>query len=239
MRRVWLAVTLLLGCVRAPVAATPAEMGPAVASARDEVEPAPTPARAPAPAPAPALVLVDEDWVWDDGDLRGPLLRIVELRSANDDDPTAVRALLGMLEPLMACYEVELGRRPELQLTLTIRRAPPSAGDAVGLAVVEDVAEPTGMPECARRWLAQALPPQEQDPEGRYALRFFPHRDQAPPLRRPGLDDVVIEREGGACFTRQVYPCKPHKHCKAADWGRTRCRPPSDPTGAAEGTAAQ
>jgi hypothetical protein len=227
---------LLLGCARAPIVSAEAEAEPSITQASELViapSPAVEPSPEPAPVPAPSLVLVDEDWVWDDGDPSGPLLRIVELESANDDDPATIRALLGALGPLMACYDAALGRAPALTLTLTIRRTPPTEADRVGLTLAEDTAEPTGVPGCAAPILAQALPPHAQDPHGRYAVRFFPHRDQAPPLQLPDLDEVVIEREGGSCFTRRTYPCKPHKHCKAADWERSRCKHPADRPGVA------
>ena len=193
------------------------------------VEPTPTAE----PVPVPKLALVDEDWVWDDGDPSGPLLRIVELQSANDDDPAAVRALLGVLEPLMACYDAELGRTPELIVTLTIRRTSPTAADREGLSIDEDTREPTGIPACARPFLVRVLPGQAQDPQGRYAVRLFPHRDRAPALRLPDHDDAVIEREGGSCFTMHTHPCKPHKHCMGPTWERTRCRHPADRPGVA------
>jgi hypothetical protein len=185
------------------------------------------------PVVVPSLVLVDEDWVRDAEDPAGPLLRIMELEAAKDDDPAPIRALLGVLEPLMRCYEAELRREPELTLTLAVRRTPPSETEPVGLSIAENVAKPTGMPACVEPILKQALPPHAQDPHGRYAVRFFPHRSEAPPLWLPDVEDVVIEREGGSCFTRRTYPCKPHKHCKAADWERTRCKHPADLPGVA------
>jgi hypothetical protein len=175
--------------------------------------------------PKPTLVLVDEDWVWDNGDLGGPLLRIMELHDGSED-PAGARALVATLEPLMICYELELGRRPELTLTVAIRRVAPTEVDRVGIAVSEDAGEPTGMPSCVARALAHALPPHHQDPYGRYTLRFFPRRDQAPPLRLPDPDDAVIEGVGGACFIRQTHPCKPHKHCMGPTWARSHCKPP-------------
>jgi hypothetical protein len=244
MRQAWLGGLLLLACVRTPGGASAGDEAGAIevvaapvnATAR-EVEPA----AVAEPVPVPKLVLVDEDWVLDDEDPGGPLLRIVELRPSapraprgtNGDDPAPIRALLGVLEPLLHCYAAELGRTPALTLTLTIRRIAPTDADRVGLSIEENTAEPTGIPACARPILAQALPHHAQDPHGRYALRLFPRRDQAPPLWLPELDDVVIEREGGSCFTRRTYPCKPHKICKAADWQRTRCRHPADRPGVA------
>jgi hypothetical protein len=230
---------LLLGCVRAPggafregaganaavegaaeaEGATPkAESATAQSEPEAEVEPA--------PLPKPTLVLVDEDWVWDDGDLGGPLLRIMELHDGSED-PAGARALVATLEPLMICYELELGRRPGLTLTVAIRRVAPTEVDRVGIAVSEDAGDPTGgMSSCVAKALAHALPPHHQDPYGRYTLRFFPRRDQAPPLRRPDPDDAVIEGEGGACFIRETHPCKPHKHCMGPTWARSRCKPP-------------
>lgn len=232
MSRRWVALgTLLLGCMRSPVGPAPVEAGASTKAATEPVgdappEPEPTPVAE--PEPAPSLVLVDEDWVWNDEDPSGPLLRIVELQSANDDDPAAVRALLRVLEPLMICYELELGRRPGLMLGLTIRRTTPTDADGVGLSIEEAAVEPTGMPPCAARALARALPPHDRDPQGRYVLRFFPRRDEAPPLPLPHLDDTVIEREGGACFTVRTHPCKPHKHCMSPTWERTRCKRPAE-----------
>lgn len=235
MRRLCLTGSLLLACARSP-AGPPVQLdGAAVVtdatlpSASTSREPEP----APAPAPVPSLVLADEDWVWDDGDPSGPLLRIVELDGSNPDDPTAVRALLGLLEPLMVCYQQELGRRPGLTITLKIRRVAPTERNAVGLEVEDDVREPTQLPECAGRVLAMALPAQDRDPHGRYAVRFFPHRDQAPPLRLPDTDERVVEREGGSCFTVHTNPCKPHKHCMGPTWERTRCRHPAERPGVA------
>lgn len=231
MRRWLLLVGIVgLGCVRAPVE----PLTQVDAEVREPVVgevPAVERTTELEPAPAPSLVLVDEDWVWDDGDPSGPLLRLVELESANEDDPAAIRALLGVLGPLMECYELALGRTPGLTLTLSIRRTPPSEGDAGGLSITENTAEPSGIPACAAPILTRALPPHAEDAHGRYALRFFPRRDQAHALRLPDFDEVVIEREGGSCFTRRTYPCKPHKICKAADWERTRCKHPADRPG--------
>jgi hypothetical protein len=232
MRR-WLLLMMAivgLGCVRAPMeplTQVDAEVREPVVAEVPEVAPTPEVE----PPPPPLLVLVDEDWVWDDGDPSGPLLRLVELESADEDDPAAIRALLGVLGPMMECYERALGRTPGLALTLSIRRTPPSETDAVGLSITENTPEPSGIPACAAPILARALPPHAHDPHGRYALRFFPRRDQAHALPQPDLDDVVIEREGGSCFTRRTYPCKPHKMCKAADWERTRCKHPADRPG--------
>jgi len=231
-RRAALMGLLLQGCVRTPEPTTPTEPSTTpTATAASTVVETPAVEPVPEPEPTPKLVLVDEDWVWNDGDPSGPLLRIVELQSSNDDDPTAVRALLGVLEPLMACYDAELGRTPELMLTLTIRRTPSTTADREGLSIEANTREPTGIPGCARPFLARALPPAAQDPHGRYAVRLFPHRDQAPALRLPDIDDTVIEREGGSCFTVHTNPCKPHKHCMGPTWQRTRCRHPAERPG--------
>lgn len=232
MRRALLTGLVVVGCVRAPVVPTKAAAETKAAEESDRIVETP-PEPEPEPAPVPSLVLVDEDWVWDDEDPSGPLLRIVELDASNPDDPTAVRALLGVLEPLMVCYERELGRRPGLPLTLRIRRVAPTETNAVGLTVEDDEREPTELPECAGRVLAKALPAQDRDPHGRYAVRFFPRRDQAPPLRLPDVDDGVVEREGGVCFTVHTNPCKPHKHCMGPTWERTRCRHPAERPGVA------
>lgn len=241
MRRALIVGALLCGCVRAPGGAfreraganaveegaghgaeptpeTEAEVEP---EAETEVKTEPEPP----PVPKPTLVLVDEDWVWDDEDLGGPLLRIMELHDTHEDHVGA-RALVAVLEPLMICYELELGRRPGLPLTVVVRRVPPTEVDPVGILVSLDAAEHSEMPSCVVRALAPALPPHPQDPHGRYTLRFLPRRDEAPPLRQPDRDDAVIEREGGACFVRQEHPCKPHKHCMAATWARSRCKQP-------------
>lgn len=236
-RRAWLGVLMSMACARGPSggpaqveAGSVAVVEPIVVQTPESESESEAATELP---PVPSLSLVDEDWVRDLEDPKGPLLRIMELEATHADDPAPIRALLGVLEPLMRCYELERARDPNLgRLTLSLRRTAPTDADPLGLTLAEDVARPTRVLACARPILSRVLPRHDRDPHGRYALRFFPQRDEAFPLQLPELDDVVIDREG-VCFTRREYPCKPHKRCMGPDWERTRCRHPADRPGVA------
>ncbi|MCA9654368.1 MAG: hypothetical protein KC501_30890, partial [Myxococcales bacterium] len=191
------------------------------AQASPKAEPA---SSRPEPPPPPRPSFVGDGWTRRPDDPTAPLLRLTELRPSRFDDPAPVRALLDLLEPLMACYEAELVGDPELVATLWIDRR----GEADGLDLRVDARHPTRLVECLGPALRSAMPPVADDPHGRYAITLFPRRDAAPPLRQPELADEVIEREGGSCWTERTYPCAPHKACMAADWERTRCRHPAD-----------
>lgn len=226
--RSWLPVLLLslLGCPKQtkPDAVEPSGASPTSGSAEARVEPAVEPTVE--PEPTPALVFVDDGWVRRPEDPTAPLLRLTTLEPSGDDGPAAIRALLGTLEPLMTCYEAELQQDPERYATLWTRRRAPQTDDPEGIELGE-APHPTALVRCADPVLRQALPAASEDPHGRYELRLYPHHDDAPRLQRPEPEAEVIEREGGSCWTRRTYPCKPHKICRAPDWERTLCRHPA------------
>lgn len=220
----WLCLMLLCGgCRPSPVAPPPVqpESPPLRVEARAE---APTP-REPDP---PSLVFTDDGWVRDPELPSAPLLRLTTLHPSDDDDPRPVRALLGLLEPLMACYETALSDEPELRAHVLIRRRPPEADDPEGIELRVDTSPLDDLPTCVEPLVRAALSDQTNDPHGRYAVSLFPHRDRASPLRRPWPSDEVIEREGGSCWTKITFPCEPNKRCLAPAWQRTLCRHPAD-----------
>lgn len=225
----WLGM-VVLGCGCRP-SGTPTEPTPPPAVVETEpdptTEPEPEAETPPEPAPPPLAFVVD-GWVRDTSTPAAPLLRLTKLRPSEHDDPRPVTALLALLDPLMTCYEDALHDDPELRATVWIFRRPPEADDAEGIEVRVEEPHPTALLACVEPLVRAGLPAQADDPYGRYAVSLFPHRDQAPRLREPQPDDEVVEREGGSCWTKRDYPCKPHKVCKASTWERTHCPAPAD-----------
>ncbi|MEM7155525.1 MAG: hypothetical protein AAF799_21935 [Myxococcota bacterium] len=215
----------------APLPAPPPEP-----TADVQAEPAPQPPPVEAtptpPPPPPALVFVGDGWVRDPDDPQAPLIRLIRLDPASEDPPTATQALLDGLEPLMECYEAVLQTNPDWRFTLSLHRDEPRepGDDDLGLFVRP---EAPGFEVCARLSFQQVLPKLADDPHGRYAMRAYPRRSDAPRLRMPRAEDEVTQRHGGSCWTYENYPCAPKKRCKAPEWVRSQCHHPAERPGVA------
>ena len=165
-------------------------------------------------------------------DPSAPLLRWTRLDPASDDPDAVIHRLLDELEPIMGCYEDALSTEPGRMLTLSVYRQTRSdpTDDDLGLHVRP---EDPSFAACVRPLLERALPEITEDPHGRYAVRLFPRRAEAPRLRLPDAEDRVEQRPGGSCWTWETYPCAPNKRCKAAEWIRSQCHHPAERTGVA------
>lgn len=187
-------------------------------------------ATAPEAGPLP-LVFTEAGWTRDPDDPGAALLRFTLVRPGDSSDPKPLRPLLDVLEPLMACYEVEPARPTDRGLAIHLRRDDEAHPTPDGFTLTVHAPAPDGLAACMTPVLRDALPPATQDHGAVYELSFYPRRELAPRLPQPQPDEEVLTREGGSCWLRETYPCKPHKRCMAPRWIRSRCRPPTDREG--------